>query len=186
MAYDLELWYNKSKNYSARGVVSSGPSGTVTSFLNLPLEADQIGFTASIQQELSDRLDLRYFFTLQETQLDDVYASLSSLSNPEDRRHQATPTWYGGFIVNYDIADDWYLNVNATFTEGRSFVRFREVRGDTDNIYLVNAKLAYQYDDNITLYAAGKNLFDTEKNEFAWTDRGEMSILFGFDFRPDI
>lgn len=48
MAYDLELWYNKSKNYSARGVVSSGPSGTVTSFLNLPLEADQIGLGAAL------------------------------------------------------------------------------------------------------------------------------------------
>jgi len=186
LTYDLELWHNRTKNFSARGIVSSAPDGIISSFLNIPLEVEQSGITANLNYEISDKLDIQYFLTFQETQLDDAYDTLTVLSDPRDRRHQATPTWFGGFVANYDIRENWYLNVNGTFTEARTIIRFRGTKGEVDHIYLLNAKLAYEHNEDLTFYVTGKNLLDTDKNEFPWTDRSEMSVYLGMDFRPEI
>lgn len=106
LTYDLELWHSRTKNFSARGIVSSGPDGIISSFLNIPLEVEQSGITANLNYEISDKLDIQYFLTFQETQLDDAYDTLTVLSDPRDRCHQATPTWFSGFVANYDIREN--------------------------------------------------------------------------------
>jgi iron complex outermembrane receptor protein len=178
---DAEVWISKVNNFTAADSTFLDRFTNVSSFITLPLSLEQIGLTTSINYRLNNNLTSTFFITYQETQLKDAYPDLSTRSTLEDRSHDSTPKWFGGFTLNYSISDQWHWHVNCYSVDDRQMRRFRS-RDRIDTILLLSTRLTYQYDENISFFITGNNVGDSDKNEFGFTDSSQEMYLIGFEF----
>lgn len=89
-AYDLELWIQQARDYNA--LVFTNTTTSRADLFNTPLDTklEQTGVTLSIKHRLSQRLNLSYSVTAQETKLNDYYSNLFEREDllPKGRVHQ--------------------------------------------------------------------------------------------------
>lgn len=183
---DMELFYVKSKNFSTTAD-STIPSITAldtiyNQYINTKLKAEQYGFSTNIEFPVSKNLNLKLFGSVQQTQLSNFqplpWANPDSTLNFENK---STPTFYGGFSLNYQPYDKWHLNLNGYFYSRQTF---KHLTKDTaiPSKFILNSKISYKVDENAKIYFNMRNLLNDNEVEYAFSDKIGRTILAGVDF----
>ncbi|MEM9831419.1 MAG: TonB-dependent receptor [Bacteroidota bacterium] len=185
---DVELFQVTSENYS--GIVrlgttlEEGVNVQRSQFQNIPIAAQQTGASFSLNWVASEKVQLKWFGTLQATQLSDHIDSLDAEGNPVlvDLDHQATPTFYGGLQFNYQPISKLNINLTSFYYGDQAF---SNVRGDTDidGKILFNAKVGYQVTDFLNVFVNTRNLLGDDAREFAFADPVGRSIFGGLSIK---
>jgi iron complex outermembrane receptor protein len=185
-------------------------------FGNIDMTSEQYGLTASINYVISENLYLKVFGTYQITKLknvipdgqdqtiqtmltlaflnyksdSNVYSSNTSFPNKrEDIDNKATPSFFGGFYLNYTPVKKLTVNVNGYFYTKQEFFNKYSLY-NTNNEYeskainpkfILNAKISYDVLKNASVYVNAKNLIMTDY-EFAYMDKIGLLLLVGASF----
>ena len=198
---DITVFQQKIKNLSNIYVVSEVPlTEEITlqniRYLNLPMEAIQRGMTLSANFVPNQKVQVKPFVTLQETQVEGLPigrdGTFSTLLGGE---HKATPTVYGGAFINYLAHRKLNVNLNMYyFDQHTMYHRSDLVRlaatGETFNPevgliaskLLVNAKVTYQVIKKLDVYLNGRNLLGNNSREYYGTDRIGRMLLGGVSY----
>ena len=196
-------------------IVSITAVGNVV-FENYNLEAQQIGASFSLNYDISEKINFRLYGTLQKTKLsgrinsDFVRTNLSfsplpdlrllvkdeSKANPIQWSENLTPTFFGGFLLNYKPALKWNLSTDGYFYTNQEFVNSDNysMLGNTANTnaksqmevkaYLIlNAKASYKLNKNLSAYLQVKNIFGNHR-EYGFVD--QIGSLFLMGIRWDL
>ncbi len=192
---DMEAFYSRTKNYIEllpQGVVIDGTHVTnVFQYQNIPIQARQYGATASLNYIPDMQFRLKCYATLQRTRLVDYAPNSARQDVLIDMYHQATPTFYGGFFVNYNPSGlkRLNLNVNAYFYGSQVFQHQGYLAGKapvTDSLdgkFIFNLKLNFELARGLSVYFNARNLVDAEAREFAFCDRIKGVYLAGISYQ---
>ncbi len=201
LQFDVALFRQKIEDLSYPYAISETPlSEDITlqsfQFLNLPLEATQQGATLSVNYVPSQKVQLKPFVTVQNTQVENLpIGQIAGFANQVSDEHQATPSVYGGAFVNYSAHRKLNVNLNLyyfdqhTMYHDTDLVRlnasgetFNPIVGPIDSKLLVNAKVTYQIINSLKVYINGRNLLGSESREYYGTDRIGRSFFGGLSY----
>lgn len=198
LQFDIDIFQQKAKDFTAllttNGVVSGGFIPTEQKFLNVPTTATQIGTTFSINFVPNDKLQIKPFVTIQKTETEKLASlymdptlaqNLGMTVTYSDSKHKNTPSFYGGYFVNYKITKAFNLNLNGYFFGSQNQYDGDDAdgtkAGDIKGQWLFNAKASYSL-DQITFFASGRNMFNSNSREFFGTDKIGGLYLLGASF----
>ncbi len=194
-------------NNEVDSIISMGGKGDVI-FENFDLKAHQYGCSFTIIYQPSDQINVRFFGTYQKTKITGrtetefnitnlnlgeikdngtrtIYAS--SFTNPTQWSEKLTPSFYGGFYVNYN-REKWNFSTDAYASASQRFIDFdyNNVLSDYSGIFtnyfmdiksnmVLNAKVSYRINKHTTSYATLKNILGSHR-EFGFSD--QIGTLF--------
>ncbi|GHB17575.1 ligand-gated channel [Pseudovibrio japonicus] len=92
---------------------------------------------------------------------------------PDKKRLKRVPLHDVNVGVTYKPVDVLSLNLNSSYVSGIEDV------GELDDFVLVNAKAAYQYNENLTLYVRGENLLDQDYERIRDYQTPGLSVYAG-------
>ena len=99
-----------------------------------------------------------------------------------EQDHKATPSYYGGFSINYTAFDKVNAFVSTYFYGEQEFTN-QYGTYNIDPKTIVNLKLSYKlYKENSVFFNA-RNLFNSKGAEFAFLDETQAVYLFGLDLK---
>jgi iron complex outermembrane receptor protein len=147
---------------------------------NIPTSAKQIGTTISFNFVPSEKIQFKPFVTFQKT---DTKNLASAYTNPEtspvtysDSKHRHTPSFYGGWYLNFKASEKFNLNMNGYY-----FAAHRQYNatdradvsegGDISGEFLVNLKASYQIIKGLNVFVNGRNVFNSDSREYWGTDK---------------
>jgi iron complex outermembrane receptor protein len=164
------------------------------SFKSLELTSHQYGVTGAVTWVATKDLYVKAYGTYQQTQLKNyipytqeetiqlmledaffnneldstVTHSTSFTQNRESGKNEATPSFYGGIIVNYTYNNKITVNVNTyTYTQQSFDNKYGTVTIDPK--YIVNAKISYALTPEAIVFGNVRNAFGSQQ-EFAFMD----------------
>jgi iron complex outermembrane receptor protein len=197
--FELEAWYGMTKNFAnflfadpfIRNV--NGVDKNILPFqtLNIPLKTNQLGVTISYNY-ISKKLRLQPYLTYQNTHLvnssesNTVAGQLSDIGKKSE--HTGTPTWFGGFIINYQ-AKPFNINLNPYFFTQYQYFSFQNPnypdgrgRGTIPAKVLINAKISYSPITSLAFFINVRNALNNRTIEFYNTDKLGLLFLGGLNF----
>lgn len=179
---------------------------------NFDVEAQQYGSSISIVYNPNEKLNAKIFGTYQftkmkgKTDIDYEITSLQvgelneenvrsveihSFTNPTQWSDKLTPSFYGGFYLNYKPGANWNLATDAYVYTQQCFVNydFNNIMSDYTGIYnnydmdiqanmVLNAKVSYRLYKNVILYGTIKNILGTHR-EYGYADNIGTLYLIG-------
>ena len=92
---------------------------------------------------------------------------------PDKKRLRRVPLHDVNVGATYKPVDVLSLNLNTSYVSGI------EDNGDLDDFVLVNAKAAYQYNDNLTFHVRGENLLDQDYERIKEYQTPGLSVYAG-------
>lgn len=96
--------------------------------------------------------------------------------------HKATPSFFGGFSVNYTPIEKLNIYASGNFYSKQTYTTSNGIF-EADPKFILNCKLSYKvWKDNAVFFNA-RNLLNDKKQEFAWTDETKGCYLVGFDLK---
>jgi iron complex outermembrane receptor protein len=96
--------------------------------------------------------------------------------------HKATPSFFGGFSVNYTPIEKLNIYASGNFYSKQTYTTSNGTF-EADPKFILNCKLSYKvWKDNAVFFNA-RNLLNDKKQEFAWTDETKGCYLIGFDLK---
>ena len=150
-------------------------------FQNLPTEAVQVGGTISLNVVLGEKIQIKPFITVQETEvtnLPDAFISPDAMPflTYSSGDHKNTPAFYGGYFINYKLNEKLYFNINGYYF--KSHVQYDQadpagtgIYSNIEGKFLVNAKVNYSPVNKFNVFINARNLFDNDSREFFGTDK---------------
>ncbi|MBR8537444.1 TonB-dependent receptor [Carboxylicivirga sediminis] len=116
-----------------------------------------------------------------------TYAIVSSTGGvpdveQDDYEHKATPSYFGGFSLTYRPCKKLEIFPQAYFFGEQTF----ENQYSTETIdakFLLNAKVSYKANDNLTFFVNGRNILNMKDREFAYMDEIPGMVLGGLNFK---
>lgn len=179
-------------------------------YQNVDMKSKQMGASINIAVQPMSNLLIKVFGTYQKTTLENVLKDISSLyvynaSGPiegiayedlpdeafENRENEWTPTFYGGFMVNYAPISRLNINASAYFYDKQVYNRYfynattlqHNTMTSTQKANVVlNAKVAYRIAENTSIYVNARNLSNHGKTEIPYNDKIKGLYLVGIDF----
>jgi len=183
--FDLEGFYSISSDYSdtIERFVFGGDSlfTLVNEYQNTKLKANQTGISSSIEYIVHPNLILSAFGTTQKTNIEAFQPQLST--NPDSVlsfESKATPTFYGGFNINYQPFKNWNINLNSYFYSKQTFKHLSK-ETEIPSKFLLNSKVSFSVDENASVYFTVRNILNDDDNEFAFSDKIGIQFLAGTD-----
>ena len=193
-------WFvQKSLDLSSPPVIQFTTKGEV-----LPHNPIQQGLTLQIDWN-TDKVTFRPFITFQHTRIknftpylvDPAVDSINNITQTTHIDHQATPGFYGGFVLNYQPFKRLNINLNSYFMD-KHIINVREFENQgilnpgieinnevaIKRTFLANINIRYNVSPQITLFGNFRNLFSGRFQHFQ-TDIIKPSYLFGFNFDLD-
>lgn len=195
--------------------IISGSGSANIYFENFDVGATQYGLSFMLQVKPNPKLDLRFYGTAQKTVLNGItdvrynttdtklYIDQASskmntvtLSNTNLTlwSEKLTPTFYGGFILNYMPTKRFNINLNSYMYSKQVFagIPFFNIVSDYTGIFynnymtikpyaIVNAKVIYNVKENAKVFASFKNMLGKHR-EFGYTDNIGSTVLFGIQW----
>lgn len=192
-------------------IVSISATGKVI-FENYDMEAQQYGGTFTFNFNPNKNIDFKLYGTFQKTRIagktnvedevtnieigdvtpeNTVRIVIDSEMNPTQWSENLTPTFYGGFLVNYKPGKKWNLNTNAYFSTDQSFINYdynnllnedgtgkSNLEMNTGSNFILNAKTSYRINDRTTTYISLKNILG-EHREYGFADNIGRLFLIG-------
>lgn len=96
--------------------------------------------------------------------------------------HKATPSFFGGFSVNYTPIEKLNIYASGNFYSKQTYTTSNGTF-KADPKFILNCKLSYKvWKDNAVFFNA-RNLLNDKKQEFAWTDETRGCYLIGLDLK---
>ncbi len=185
-----------------------------TSFVDINIKPEQLGGTFSVFAKPIKNLSMHLFVTIQQTKVYNHYDSTGyksyikapGMSNHiyvkgesanvidskkdadnnayKDFTHKATPTFYGGFNINYKPINKLNININGYFYGKQTFSIAQgngkdRVVEDIKSNFITNATVSYEVYKGIDIFINARNLTGANKRQFAITDKIGTVILGG-------
>lgn len=170
---DIDVFHQKAENFTAL-IITSGSS---QQFQNVPTVAKQTGITFSLNMVPSEKVQFKPFVTFQQTKteaLPDAY--IINVTSTTDSDHKNTPSFYGGYYLNYKPGKKINVNLNGYY-----FAAHRQYSGDSptndskagdiSGKFLVNLKAAYNITDKFNVFVNGRNILNSNSREYYATDQ---------------
>lgn len=108
--------------------------------------------------------------------------SVAEEAETEDNyKHEATPAFYGMLGAIYKPTAKWDISAFANFMTKRSYTTLYGVT-ELDPRFTVNLKVGYRPIENCEIFFGAHNLFNTQKQEFIFTDKIGGTYTFGVNF----
>ena len=186
--YDFELWYQEEDDLSALRIDQEVFGLLFLRFEDVPTSVKQFGMTFSIGHHIAPRRYINTFFTLQKSKISDFYEEpLRGLTDEviANADFEATPTWYGGFVLNWGFAQRINLNVNGYYLDERAINIAYYPTDELDSVMLLNGMITFDVDRNWRIYLSSRNTNDSNKREFAYTDVSQDLVLFGVEYSTE-
>lgn len=180
------------------------PDSIHIGYANLDVSARQLGISGTIGYMLSKKLYAQAYATYQETDIYDTdprtteemidelafsaaqqYAAEGQQTGgllqdkDKDIRNKATPSFYGGFMINYKPNPRWKMNLSSYFYTAQTFNH----KHGTDNIsskFIPNVKIAYNAIGDSWFFVNARNFLDSSQKEFAFMDDIGAKYFAGF------
>lgn len=203
---DIELFYSVTENFSGLEFESLDlEKGLATvRYRNYPTVAKQLGTTVSLNISPSKKLLFKVFTTIQKTTLEDyeqdkydfTYVPLGASPLPLSDTistfdHKSTPSVYGGINMTFKPTSKLTVFSNVYFYTAQEFIyqgiptQLGTTINPTDNISAkmrMDLKVSYKVWKNNAIFINGKNIFNTQKNEFGFGESIGALYLIGLDF----
>lgn len=96
--------------------------------------------------------------------------------------HKATPSFFGGFSMNYTPVKKINSNVNLYYYSKQTLMHSFESM-EVDAKMIMNLKISYKFWKESSIYFNARNLLNNKKKEFAFVDDIKGTYLIGVDFR---
>ncbi|MCU4156007.1 TonB-dependent receptor [Carboxylicivirga sp. A043] len=100
----------------------------------------------------------------------------------DDYEHKSTPSYFGGFSLTYRPIKKLEIFPQAYFYGEQTY----EGQYSTENIagkFLLNTKVSYKANDNLTFFVNGRNILNMKDREFAYMDEIPGMVLGGLNFK---
>ncbi|MCT4646294.1 MAG: TonB-dependent receptor [Carboxylicivirga sp.] len=100
----------------------------------------------------------------------------------DDYKHKSTPSYFGGFSLTYRPTKKLEIFPQAYFYGEQEF----ESQYSTETIdakFLLNAKVSYKANSNLTFFVNGRNILNMKEREFAYMDEIPGMVLGGLNFK---
>ncbi len=189
---DLDIFRQQGTNMNA--LIFVGPDGTFTGtypnvverFENIDTKAIQTGMTLSLNMVPDEKKQFKPFITLQKTKLEKAYSSYTPEPILQDRDHDNTPAFYGGFYFNYKLNNKWNFNSSSYFFGKQRQYDLRDTNntseaGNIKGKFILNIKMSYALTSDISLFVNARNLYNADTPEFYGTDRAGALYLAGLN-----
>jgi len=189
---DVEVFYNVTKNFALP--VVNMPNIRNANFENVPMKSYQFGLTGSLDFLISRKLRVKGFGTLQSTMLTDY---LTKVNHAEygydttvfafiDKKHKATPTFYGGIIANYSLNDKINVFANLYYYSQQEFLYDDATTNEVEQVNIdakaiVDMKISYKVWKENTVFINCRNLLNNSNKEFAFGDDTRGMYLLGLN-----
>ena len=189
---DVEVFYNVTKDFAIP--VVNLQNSLNANFENVPMKSYQFGLTGSLDFLISRKLRIKGFGTLQSTMLTDW---LSKVNHSEygydttvfafvDKKHKATPTFYGGIIANYSLNDKINVFANLYYYSQQEFLYNDATTNEIEQVNInakaiVDMKISYKVWKENTVFINCRNLLNDSNKEFAFGDDTQGMYLVGLN-----
>jgi iron complex outermembrane receptor protein len=185
---DIDVFNQVADNYN--GLLQTSPISQ--SAFDLPTSAIQNGITLGVNYVANERLQIKPFITLQKTETKDLPSVYQSETlNPgvtySDSEHKNTPSFYGGYYINYKPLSTLNINLNGYY-----FASHRQYdgsdpastgdAGDISGKFLVNLKANWSITKSVGLFFNGRNILNDDNREFFGADRIGGLYMIGAAF----
>lgn len=170
-------------------------------FKDLPHVAIQSGLTLSLSY-IDKNFWFKPFITYQNTRIKNysyIYATEEftnlypdlvpnlafSLENQSEVDHESTPSFYGGFYLNYKLLGKLNFNINSYFTSNQIM---RRDLGEGDNFYetgsriITNFRVGYDLNRQSTMFFSIRDLSNSSDAEYYYTDPIQTMFFFGINY----
>jgi iron complex outermembrane receptor protein len=115
-----------------------------------------------------------------------MYGYMLSYPSKIDLKHESTPTFYGGFLVNYTpieklnlFANLYYYSRQVFRYDDASTGHVEEVNIDAKTI--IDFKASFKVYKENTVFVNARNLLGTDSREFAFGDETSGMYLVGLN-----
>ena len=166
---------------------------------NLDVKAVQNGVTLALNWVAAkNTFNLKPFITIQKTEWQNYSPffltpdahPVYNVENQQDVESKATPGVYGGFYANYAVSKKLNLNINGyLMSEYEIFSistnRFQEPPYNEypisyiDGKFILNAKVGYQINRYVNIFASARNALNNDSREYFGTDKIGAMYLGG-------
>jgi iron complex outermembrane recepter protein len=178
LQFDIEAAYSKSQNYSAITQVNQ-----VYGFYNIPLKAYQGILTFTLNYSPSSQFNIKFFSSIQRTELKDFMPDVYDFSVTEDLQHTNTPDLFGGMILNYKPIKKLNINTNLYYYTSQVYeledFTYFDHRTDISGKMLFNLKVSYNIAKRVSIFLNARNLFNNDAIEFGFSDNIKSTFLAG-------
>jgi len=151
---------------------------------NLPLISNQMGLSMMLEAVINKNIHAKIFGSLQQTNLDKVssYYELSDtvliVVNNDSKIHKSTPTFVGGFNLNYKIGEKFIANTDLYYLSTQQIFTYDGVK-QVEAKAVFNAKLAYKFWKQNQIFISGRNILNNNSYEFIFADEVGSEFLIG-------
>lgn len=190
-------------------IVSIKAVGNVI-FENFDLKSTQYGASFSLNYNFCEKINLRVYGTYQKTTVSNSKADFTrtklefsqlpnlrllvkdeSNASPTKWNDKLTPSFFGGFLLNYTPSPKWRLNTDGYFYSNQVFVntdnysmmgnaegKKSETKMNINPYLIMNAKASYCINENLSAYLTLKNLLGNHR-EYGFADEIGRLVLLG-------
>ncbi len=176
-------------------------------YSNIKETSQQIGATAEIGVVINRAWNFRLFGTLQQTELKDHsgytgnrtgHMAAGATNDPNvdwttddvpytwaqvtdslvNGNNKATPSFYGGFEVNWLPTDKWTITSTGYGFSKQTYIH-QYGTFDIDPKLLVNLRVAYKFTRNSSVFVNVNNIFNSKSQEFGFMDKTSAQWYWG-------
>lgn len=203
---DFEFFRTNMSDISTFEPVSfeTDPQGTAVlnfAYLNNDLKVRQTGASFMVNWAPVRALKFRFFGTVQHTELEDYDMKISppgidpstgtfklTTYERQNTDHTRTPSFYGGATANWRPLDRLSVFAHVYYMGEQTYrheaASYNEEIGSTtiDPRTIFNLKIGYEVINGVNLFVNGRNIFNSEQDEFGFTDQIGGLYLAGLNF----
>ncbi len=173
---DLEVFHSVTKNFTGHLFTNDFTTPVISSTFNSTgIKAYQTGVSGIFNWMPTKKLNLKVFGTYQNTETQEKGSS-------DKEEHKNTPHFYGGAIFTANPLDKLTFNANMYYTSSQTFEHLLGTTKVESNT-LVNAKIDYKIASKASVFVNGRNLLNTNKEQFGFGDVSKTMILGGLELR---
>ncbi len=201
ISIDAELYYQETNNidvfsqvnrgYDESGVVAPPAIGQLTitkgiSLIDTEVNPVMVGSTVSLSGQPFKNFDYNLFVTVQKTEIKDYYVNDAAGYIRNDTtinfKHEATPSYYGGFNLNYTLKTKWKFNMNGYYYGAQTLKMTTGAEQVVESVkanLLLNATISYYFKPEIGVFISAKNFATKASRQYAITDLIGATYLAG-------
>ncbi|WP_372774394.1 TonB-dependent receptor plug domain-containing protein [Mangrovibacterium sp.] len=184
-------------------------------FENYDLTANQFGVGFTFNYDFSNKLNAKLYGTYQTTKIsgrkdidfvttgiqlspvtsDNILkVKVNTTMNPTQWNEALTPSFYGGFLLNYRPGKNWNLSTDGYFYSDQKFTYYNyyklgnessienaKVQANINTNIILNAKASYKISSNLSSYITLRNTLG-KHYEYGFADQLGSLVLIGIQW----
>ena len=196
---DIDVFHQKGENFTAALITKLHalppgypPVPEIQHFENVPTVANQLGATISVNCIVNEKLHIKPFVTIQQTKIKDLPSSYNTIEVDQtlvyiNTTHKNTPSFYGGYYIDYRVSKLFGLNMNGYYFKGhRQYDQNDKTdsnkTGDISGKFLLNVKGTFNVTKEFNFYFNFRNALDSKSREYYSGDHTAGIYMVGASF----